>query len=190
MKAASKLLVLVAMVACADSTYSFQIVAQSTPVWRDGLAPLRAIADAVVPKQMQPEFSRGVSNKLWTDFIYSRTNQKLYILSLEPEFDIGKRTIGINVVLRDVETAKTGKNLLNPPGRWHGLQPYSFMADDLLHGADKSIFGAHRTIAVRNRELFVEMRIENVRVKALPDGGNEIDNLKLWVSVGNVIVNN
>jgi hypothetical protein len=179
---------LLALVGYGDCT-RFQMLAQAPPViitGRDGLHPTSIITDTVAPKRMQFEFSRGPSNKGWTDYIYSRTNQKLYVLSLEPEFDVRKRIIGINVVLRDIGTPKSDENLLNPPGKWHGLQPYSFMADDLTHGADKAVFGAHRTIDVRSRRLRVEIQIENVRITALPDGVNQIDTLNVSVSVDNL----
>jgi hypothetical protein len=140
----------------------------------------------IVPKQMQAEFSRAASKKVWTDYIYSPTNKKLYVFSLEPQLDVGNHIIGIDLLLRDAERPKSDENLLNPPRPWHGLQPYSFMASDLLHGAGGSAFGAHRTIRVRGRGLDVGIQILVARISALPDGAYQIDELKLSVTADNM----
>jgi hypothetical protein len=144
--------------------------------------PLTSIA----PKQMQAEFSREDSTKTWTDHLYSPSNRKLYVVSLEPEVNVAKHVIGVDLVLRNAEKPKTAENLLSPVGNWHGLQPYNFVATDLMHGADKSVFGACRSIKVINRKLNVVIRILDEKIRALPDGTQEIDVLKLAVSVDNL----
>jgi len=162
-------------------------------VWAFALASARLTAQKhdvslarIAPKQMLAEFSRGTSKKAWTDYIYSPANKKLYVLFLEPQVDVGNHIIGIDLLLRDAKKPKVDENLLNPPGPWHGLQPYSFMAIDLLHGAGGSAFGAHRTVRVRRRRLDVGIQILEVRVSALSNGGYQVDELKLSVQVDNV----
>ena len=140
----------------------------------------------IVPKQMQAQFSQGASTKAWTDHLYSPSNKKLYVLSLVPEVDVGKHAIGIDLVLRNAEKPKTGENLLSPTGNWHGLQPYNFVASDLKHGADGSVFGARRSIKVTSRKLNVVIQILGVKSRALPNGTLEIDDLKLSVFVDNL----
>jgi hypothetical protein len=142
----------------------------------------------IAPKQMQAEFSRRVPKRIWTDNIVSATNKKLYIFSLEPQVDVDKHIIGVDLVLRDAEKSKTDENLnlLNPPGNWHGLQPYNFMASDLLHGAEQSAFGKNRNIRVASRRLAISIQIMGVRVSTLPNGTHEIDELRLSLSADNL----
>jgi hypothetical protein len=140
----------------------------------------------IVPKQMQIQFLRGASKEVWADQLYSPSNKKLYILSLEPELDVGRYVVGVDLVLRDAEEAKTDENLLSPAGNWHGLQPFNFMASDLLHGADKSAFGARRTIKVTSRRLNVAIQILDSKVRTSPEGTHEIDELKLSISADNL----
>jgi hypothetical protein len=138
------------------------------------------------PKQMQAEFSRENSTKPWTDHLYSPSNKKLYDLSLEPEVNGAKHVIGVDLVLRDTENPNTDGNLLRPARNWHGLQPYNFVATDLMHGAEKSVFGARRSIKVTSKRLNIVIQILDAKIRALPDGTHEFDDLKLAVSVENL----
>jgi hypothetical protein len=140
----------------------------------------------IVPKQMHAEFSQTDSAKAWTDHLDSPANKKVYTLSLEPELDVAKHVIGVDLVLRDADDPKTNENLLSPATNWHGLQPYDFVASDLLNGADRSGFGARRSIKVTSRELDIEIQILDVKLRALPGGTQEIDELKLAVSADNL----
>ena len=141
---------------------------------------------SIAPKQMRAEFSPENSTKPWTDHLYSPSNKKLYDLSLEPEVSVAKHVIGVDLVLRNAENPKADENLLRPAGNWHGLQPYNFVATDLMHGADKSVFGARRSIKVTSKKLTVAIQILDEKIRALPDGTQEIDDLKLAVSVDNL----
>jgi hypothetical protein len=105
---------------------------------------------------------------------------------MEPEADVGKHVIGVDLVLRNADEPKTDENLLSPPGNSHGLQPYNFVASDLLHGADRSVFGARRSIKVTSRKLNIVIQILDVKFRTLSDGTQEIDDLKLSVSVDNL----
>jgi hypothetical protein len=152
----------------------------STPQTKDALPPL------IVPRRMQAQFSLERSSMLWTDSLYSPSKSNLYVLSLEPEVDVGKHVIGIDLVLRDAKKPKAGENLLNPSGKWHGLQPYSFTARDLLDGADRSAFGAHRTITVTSEGLDIRIHVLDVSVNTLLDGTHQIDKLSLSISAENL----
>ena len=55
-----------------------------------------------------------VFEKGWTDHLDSRSNKKLYVLSLEPEVDVGNHVIGIDLVLRNAEEPNTDENLPSP----------------------------------------------------------------------------
>jgi hypothetical protein len=141
---------------------------------------------SIVPKQMHAQFSREDSTKVWTDHLNSPANKTIYTLSLEPDLDVGKHVIVVDLVLRDADAPRSNDNLLSPAKNWHGLQPYNFAASDLLHGADRSAFGARRSIKITSRELDIEIQIMDVKLRALPDGTQEIDELKLAVSADNL----
>jgi hypothetical protein len=113
----------------------------------------------IVPKQMHAQFSQGDSTKVWTDHLDSPAKKTIYTLSLEPDLDVGKHVIVVDLVLRDADEPRTNENLLSPAKNWHGLEPYNFVASDLLHGADRSVFGARRSIKITGRELDVEIQI-------------------------------
>lgn len=140
----------------------------------------------IAPEQMQAEYSRGALTNGWTDYIYSAAKKKLYVLSLEPQVDTAKHVIGIDIVLRDVDEPNADENLLDPPGKWHGLQPYSFMARDLVNGPRGSAFGPRRSIAITNRGLSIGIRILCVRISTLPDSTHEISELRLSLSADNL----
>jgi hypothetical protein len=55
-------------------------------------------------------------------------------------------------------------NLLEPPGRWHGLQAYDFNASDFKNGPEQSIDGKTRTAAIKNRKLKVTFSISNAQI--------------------------
>ena len=141
---------------------------------------------SIAPRQMQAEFSRERSANPWTDHLYSRSNKELYDLRPEPESNAAKHVIGVDLVLRSAVNPMTDENLLSPAGNWHGLQPYNFVATDLMHGAGKSVFGARRSIKVPSKKLVLVIQILDAKIRTLPDGTQELDDLKLAVSVDNV----
>lgn len=140
----------------------------------------------IAPEQVEVEYSRGALTNGWMHYIYSAARKKLYVFSLEPQIDNAKHVIGIDVVLHDADKPNADENLLNPPGNWHGLQPYSFMASDLVNGPVKSAFGLHRIITVTNRGLNIGIRILDVKIGTLPDSAHEISELKLSLSADNL----
>ena len=79
---------------------------------------------------MHAQFSQRDSAKTWTDHLDSPANKKVYTLSLEPDRDVGKHVINVDLVLRDADEPKTNEKLLSPAKNWHGLQPYNFVASD------------------------------------------------------------
>jgi hypothetical protein len=57
-----------------------------------------------------------------------------YRLSLAPDVDIENRVIVIDLALDRIGSGKH-MNLLEPKGRWHGSQPFFFVASDFAPGA-------------------------------------------------------
>jgi hypothetical protein len=83
-------------------------------------------------------------------------------LRLEPEIDIANNVAGWNIVL--YESARPNRNLLEPQGPSHGLQPFMIVATDMRLGPEKSTFGAHRTLEVPKRGLIVHVDVKDARV--------------------------
>ena len=141
---------------------------------------------SITPTHLRLEFVRDAHKNGCTDYVYSTPKTRLYVLTLEPSFDRANHATGVDLVLRDVGKPKPDENLLEPSGNWHGLQPFNFVANDLLHGVDKSAFGALRDVDVKSRGLKIAIRVDSAHVAILPDGTNELDRLKLSLAVENL----
>jgi hypothetical protein len=90
-------------------------------------------------------------------------------LSLEPDFDVGKHVVGLDLVLRPLNASRHTRNLLEPTTRWHGYQKFIFAASDFANGADRSILGAVRDIPVTRLGLVVRIRVLDVKVVAVAE---------------------
>ena len=140
----------------------------------------------IAPKKMQVEFTVGNKRTIWTDYLYSPANQKLFVVSLEPHSDGSRNAVGLDLIVRDAGKPESDANLLNSPGNWHGVQPYNFFASDLLHGAAKSVFGRRRIINVKSRGLGLEVRVLHVKISVKRNGAQEIDELTLSLAAYNL----
>jgi len=147
-----------------------------------GVISAPAALEKVSPFHTMADFSRS-STKPWSAFVLTPEGKRVYKFSFEPERDVSGVLIGVNLVL---SRPGSSSNLLNPPRNWHGLQPYSFLANDLLHGPDKSTFGAQRMIKVENEGIVVKIEILNVDVRTAAKGEPQIDNLSLALTVDNI----
>ncbi len=150
--------------------------------------PTCGVPDGIRPLRTMASFSRNSSSTLWKTYILTSGGRRIYQLSFEPEYGPKNEIIGLDLVLVDAENGKglPAPNLLNPHN-WHGLQPYSFLAKDLVRGPDKSIFGSHRELKLQGKKLFVGIDISNVKVRPLPDDDYEIDQLNLLITVANLL---
>jgi len=147
--------------------------------------PAKAAPPRITPLHAKAEFSRSSSAKEWSASVLTPEGRRAYKLFFEPEYDVNRALAGVDLVLSDLQNRGSKKNLLSPPRNWHGLQPYNFVASDLLQGPDKSTFTSHRTMKIDNRGIVVQIDVLNVSLSSLPGGDHQIDEVQLSVTVNN-----
>ncbi len=96
-----------------------------------------------------------------------------YVLTLQPQNDIKGNLVHIDLVLHRAGAKPDANNLLEPPGRWHGLQAYDFNASDFKNGPEQSIGGKTRTISIKSRKLRVTFSISSAEI--VPVAGSPIE---------------
>jgi hypothetical protein len=124
--------------------------------------------------------------------IKSTDGHTIYVLSLEPDFDVRHRVVTLEVVLRLAHDKGAAQNLLAPTGVWHGYQAYVFAGSDFALGPDKSAFGPRRTISVQRLGLVVRIVVSGVKVSPItgtPGLDYQLDALDLQIEVDNVADN-
>jgi hypothetical protein len=82
-----------------------------------------------------------------------------YRTTLRPEKNVEGDIILVDLILT---FRGEGRNLLEPKGNWHGIQPFDFGARDLEHGVAASIFGGDRVFPLGRDRLHV--RVNSVKV--------------------------
>lgn len=126
----------------------------------------------IIPLHGTLEYS-AVSDQ-WPDLTVKAANgSPAYIFTLLPQRDVDRNLTHIDLVLHRPGTSPDASNLLEPPGRWHGLQPYDFNAIDFRNGAEKSIGGKTRTIGIKSRKLTVTFSISKVELAAVANPPTE-----------------
>jgi hypothetical protein len=90
---------------------------------------------------------------------------KHYKVALEVDPDVNGRADAVDLVLY---RPGSNEDLLMPFGPFHGLQPYDFVGLDLLQGAEKSTFGAIRSLPIRRTATKLVVRVEEVQVRPIP----------------------
>jgi len=141
-----------------------------------------AVARRIVPLQVSATFSAQSPNSLLSHPVTSPDGRVLYILSLEPEIDVHNRIVCVDVDLHRPGVRDT--NLLEPEGRWHGIQPYTLVADDLVRGPDRSIYGDSRLIVAR--KLGLALRITVVEAEISSEMPHQIERLTLQMTLDDI----
>lgn len=139
----------------------------------------------IVPLQTTATFSSEYRGQHWSAPIKSVDGTTMYVLSLEPDFDIGRHVVTVEIVLRRPGDKDDQVNLLDPTGMRHGLQPYDFAAIDLAHGAENSAFGEKRTVSLKNIALTVVLDVLKSTVSPISGGKYKLDGLQLRIGVNN-----
>jgi hypothetical protein len=96
-----------------------------------------------------------------------------YVLTLLPVRDAKENLVHIDLVLHRPGAGPDARNLLEPPGRWHGLQAYDFNASDFTHGPERSLYGPTRIIGIKNRKLNVTFSISKAEIAPVADRPTE-----------------
>jgi hypothetical protein len=123
---------------------------------------------------------------IWSVPLQSKDGRTIYVLSLEPDYEVGHQIEGLDLVLRYPRDRRKDSNLLAPVGIWHGLQNYMFPAGDFLQGVEKATFGKSRTISVKKLGLEIRATILKASISQLTDGSPKLDGLELDIGVENI----
>ena len=140
---------------------------------------------AVRALQTTATFSAQSAEKHWSVPIKSADGNTAYVLSLEPDFDVGHNVVLLELVLHRPGDKREAPNLLARTRRYHGLQPFYFNADDLAQGAQKSIFGARRTLTLKDLGMVVRLAILEATASAISTGNYRLDALDLQIEIAN-----
>ncbi len=144
------------------------------------------------PLRTEVYFSRTAPSALsWSAEIKSKSGATLYVLTLEPDYAVGDYLVSVWLVLREAASQQKDDNLLWPCKNCHGLQPFMFVARDLERGPQESVFGTHRNIVVRGRNIVVKADILDAKVSpsSVMDDQPQLDVLDLSISVENLGTN-
>src|SRR5580704_16928735 len=150
------------------------------------LLPIAAAKPRIVPLQTSVKFSTQASENRWSVPIKSTDGSTAYVLSLEPDFDVGHHVVTLELVLRRPGNKTDAPNLLDPTGRRHGLQSYDFAADDLAQGVQKSAFGEKRTVSLKSLGLVVRIDVSKATVSPISAGNYQLDVLDLQIEADNL----
>ncbi len=118
----------------------------------------------IVPLSVSVHFSREEADHPWSQYVMTPAGKPVYILSLRPDYAVGHRLTAVSLVLHHVGDQRDDRNLLSPPGNWHGIQPYVFSAFDLRNGVDRTVFGPIRKIAIAELSLTVIIELKRAKV--------------------------
>jgi len=128
-------------------------------------------------------FSSKLPENHWAVPVKSTAGETLYMLSLEPDFDIWHHVVTVELVLRYPDANPDSPNLLDTTGKLHGLQPYDFAAADLAQGVGESAFGKERIVVLKELGLIVEMTVSRAEVRPTANGHYQIDTLEVQIAI-------
>jgi hypothetical protein len=140
----------------------------------------------IVPLRTSAIFTAQSRGKVWSVPIKRSDGHVAYVLSLEPEPDVENHVVVAQLVLRRVGSKPDADNLLQPSGRWRGLQAYYFAANDLAHGAKDSAFGQTRTLSLAKLGLLVRVTITDAKVSLISADDYKLEILGLQIECENL----
>ena len=142
-------------------------------------------ASFVVPLRTNATFTAQQPQQRWSLPIHASDGHVAYILSLEPDFDVGGHVVTVELVMRRAGAKADAPDLIR--GKLHGLQPLDFAANDLAHGAKNSVFGEQRTMSLTKLGLLLRVTVTDVTVSPNPTmGGYQLDTLGVHIEVDNL----
>ena len=150
------------------------------------LLPSAAARPEITPLRTSAVFSAQSPENRWSVPIKSPDGKTAYVLSLEPDFDVGHHVVTLELVLRRPGAKPDAPNLFDPTGKRHGLQTYDFAADDLAQGVQKSAFGEKRTVSLKSLGLVARIDVSKATVSPVSAGNYQLDALELQIEVDNL----
>jgi hypothetical protein len=154
------------------------------------VAALSLVSNAAAKPRIRPlrtslAFSAQSAENRLSVPINSTDGNPVYVLSLEPDFDVGHHIVVLELVLRGPHDKTDAPNRLDPTGRAHGYQAYIFGGRDFTQGAKKSLYGEKRTVFLKNLGLVVQITVSKATVSPVSADGYQFDALTLQVEVDN-----
>jgi len=143
-----------------------------------------AATTRILPVRTSARFKAQFPEEHWFVPIKASDGRTAYVLSLEPDFDVGHHVLTVELVLRRAGSKVDAPNLLR--GKWHGLQDYDFAAGDLAHGVKNSAFGEKRTVSLKNLGLVLRIVVTDATVSPISATTYQLDTLGLQVEVDNL----
>ena len=142
----------------------------------------------IVPLRTTATYPSRPSGSNWHTVIKGTDGKAVYVLSLEPDFDVGHHLITLHLLLHRPGDKADTPNLLDPTGNRHGLQPYDFTAKYLAPNEGGPTTGEKRNLSIGNLGLSVQVVISKAEVSPISDGEYQlqIDKLELQIEVSNL----
>jgi len=142
----------------------------------------------IIPLRTTAVYPSGFPGSNWRSAIKATDGSTAYVLSMEPDFDIGHHLITLHLVLHHLRDKADAPNLLDPTGKRHGLQPYDFAAKYLARDSENSAVGEQRRISLEGLGLVLQMAVSKAKVSPIPAGQYryQIDALELQIEVSNL----
>jgi len=139
----------------------------------------------IIPVRTSVSFPSHTSKNRWSFPIKTTYGSTVYVLSLDSDFSVGNNLAAVTLVLHRFADKPGADNLLDPPGIWHGIQPCDFVANDLAHGIQKSVFGEKRIIPREDLGLMVRISAASATISPTSNGDYQLDAFTLQIEVDN-----
>jgi len=130
-----------------------------------------AHAEEGVQRQTTPEHCQGLvtfsyeGGESIKSIHFMAPNRQRYILLLKPDLDINRHVVEVDLILHR-SSKRTGRNLLEPLGAWHGYQPFKFAALDFAR-ANMNAFLSNsvRSIDIPKAGMRLQIKVADVGVR-------------------------
>ena len=138
-------------------------------------------AAPLVRSSFSATFTAQHPEQRWSVPIKDTDGHVLYVLSLEPAFDVDGHVVTVELVMRRAGAKPDSPNLLR--GNLHLLQPIDFAASDLAHGVKNSAFGEKRTLSLPQFGLVLRIAVTGATVSLGSVAGYQLESLNLQIEV-------
>jgi hypothetical protein len=151
------------------------------------LAQDASAQSTITPSHGVLTYPSGSSEGLSSFLIDASDGTPAYVISLQPDVDANHHVVVLTLVLHRPGDRADAPNLLDPTGKVHGYQRYTFAASDFEHGVKRSAYGERRTIDLARLGMEVRIRVNRAAVRVIPPSAAgisyEFDELALRIDV-------